>query len=107
LNECEKSKLCWDFITALQGVWDIPFVKDILFDIILKIFLPHLLCFFTGFCSVGIAAGSFASWWQSLYGGIVLSGSFFSLLQSWAATGGIAYAAFLHLATEFILYIYK
>jgi hypothetical protein len=98
-KECKENKSCWEFITLLQRVWDIPYVMEILFTVILMLFLPYLVCFM-GFCSVGVAAGSFASWWQSLYGGAVVSGSLFSLLQSWAATGNIAYAALLPLATK-------
>ncbi|ESO87214.1 hypothetical protein LOTGIDRAFT_229342 [Lottia gigantea] len=50
-----------------------------------------------GFTSTGIAAGSWAAWIMSLYGGSVPAGSLFALLQStgaaginWSAFGGIS-----------------
>ena len=43
-----------------------------------------------GFGSIGIAAGSLAAWIQStFFGGLILKGSLFALLQSIGATGMI------------------
>ncbi|XP_071140046.1 interferon alpha-inducible protein 27-like protein 1 [Mytilus edulis] len=50
-----------------------------------------------GFTSTGIAAGSWAAWMMSLYGGSVPAGSLFAILQStgaagvsWGSFGGIS-----------------
>jgi hypothetical protein len=72
---------------------------------------PAALCA-SGFCSTGVAAGSYAAWWQSTMP-LVAKGSLFALLQSitttastagaatgtiltGAAVGGAASAAYLH-----------
>ena len=47
-----------------------------------------------GFTSSGIAAGSWAAWMMSLYGGSVPAGSLFAILQSAGASGGIAWSSF-------------
>jgi hypothetical protein len=58
-------------------------------------FTPAALCG-AGFCSTGIASGSFASWWQSTLP-IVAKGSVFSYLQS-VAMGGTASTTALNAA---------
>ncbi|VDI00533.1 Hypothetical predicted protein, partial [Mytilus galloprovincialis] len=40
-----------------------------------------------GFTSTGIAAGSWAAWMMSLYGGTIPAGSLFAILQSTGAAG--------------------
>lgn len=51
----------------------------------LMAFFTAFLAFF-GFTKAGVAAGSWASWWQAWYGGLIAKGSWFAWFQSTGAT---------------------
>ncbi|CAG8780936.1 35854_t:CDS:1 [Gigaspora margarita] len=70
--------------------WELSTWGYAVFATIGAVILPYSLAYFIallGFGSSGIVAGSYASWFMSLYGGAVKAGSICSILQSIGVVG--------------------
>ncbi|CAG8572813.1 4220_t:CDS:1 [Funneliformis caledonium] len=83
-----------DFMPSFREIWNSPWVTGTaaaaaigLTGLVVAPFILSAIISALGFGTEGIAASSFGSWFMSLYGGIVESGSVLSILQSYGAAG--------------------
>src|ERR1043166_5937431 len=81
------------FLISGRDIWKDLWVTEIAGEsaiTLVGLFVPVILSaiiFALGFGPEGVAAGSFGSWFMSLYGGVIPRGSLVSVLQSIGAAG--------------------
>ncbi|KAF9698082.1 hypothetical protein EKO04_003800 [Ascochyta lentis] len=78
---CDAYHKAWDIANDIEGfVIQHPVMCTIIALGVLVVIAPWVIEAL-GFAELGPVEGSFASWWQSTYGGLVPKGSLFSFFQ--------------------------